>query len=68
MPLSEADAIIKQIQEMSKVQEWVLFLYGLPSFDLVPVDESSLKQNEPKRTTTRQKEAMVKNSGKSRKL
>ena len=66
-PLSEADAIIKQIREMSKAQEWVLFLYGPPSFDLVPVDESSLKQEEPRTITMRPKEAMVKHSEKSRK-
>jgi len=31
--LSEADTIIKQLREMSNVQEYVLILYNPPSFD-----------------------------------
>ena len=54
-PLSEAGAIIKQIREMSEAQEWVLFLYGPPSFDLVPVDERSLKQDNQGRLRCGQK-------------
>ena len=33
--LIEADTIIKQLRKMSNVQEYVLFLYIPPSFDLV---------------------------------
>ena len=33
--LEEADTIISQLRKMSNVQEYVLFLYIPPSFDLV---------------------------------
>ena len=33
--LREADTIIRQLRKMSNVQEYVLFLYFPPSFDLV---------------------------------
>ena len=33
--IGEADTIIRQLQKMCSVQEYVLFLYMLPSFDLV---------------------------------
>jgi hypothetical protein len=33
--LTEADTIVRQLREMSNFQECVLFLYSLPSFDLV---------------------------------
>ena len=57
--LREADTIIRQLREMSNVQEYVLF--DLPAFvRLSPSDESSLRQGEPKMTTTPQKEATIK--------
>jgi hypothetical protein len=33
--LREADTIIRQLRELSNVQEYALFLYSSPSFDLV---------------------------------
>ena len=33
--LREADAIVRKLREMSKVQEYVTFLYSPPSFALV---------------------------------
>lgn len=59
--LSEADTIIRLLREMSNLHEYVLFLflYSPPSFDLVPSDEGSLKQDEPNTITTRQKETMI---------
>ena len=64
--LSEADAIIRQVRVVSKLQKYVLLLYSLPSFDLVPVGESFLRQDEPKTTTAPQKEAMIKHASNSR--
>ena len=65
-PLSEADAVIRQVREVRKVQKYVLFLYSLPSFDLVPVDEGFLRQDERNTTTTLQQEGMITHASNSR--
>jgi hypothetical protein len=64
--LSEADTIIRQLREMSNVQEYVLSLDSQSSFDSVPAGESSLKHGELRMTTTPQKEAMIKRANNSR--
>jgi len=65
--LSEADAIIRQLRKMSNIQECVLFLYSPPSLDLGRLaDGSSLRQGEPRTTTTLQEEVMTKHASSSR--
>ena len=58
--LREADTIVKLLQEMSDVQEYVLFLLWFAFILLSPSDESSLGQSGSKPNTTPQKEAMIK--------
>ena len=52
--LGDADSVIPQLREMSNLCECVLLPYNLPSFDLVPVDENSLRQCGSKPNTTPQ--------------
>jgi hypothetical protein len=64
--LSEADTIIRQLRDLSNVQEYVLSPYVPPSFISVFVDESSLRHGGLRTTTTPQKEATIKRVDNSR--